>query len=206
MAKRKGGRSDPVRAAHFSSRGASPPGHAADACETPPELKFAARQVDDPSVVPGGRIDPRQVRSILDRYAEADATGLIHALQDLQAAFGFVPCEAAAEVCQRLKVPISKAFSVATFYKAFSLEPKGEVVIRVCTGTACHIRGAQTLVDELRAALGIAPGQTTADQRFTLETVNCVGACAMAPVVSLNGEYHGNVQPGAISRKIRGGK
>jgi NADH-quinone oxidoreductase subunit E len=151
-------------------------------------------------------VDPKKARKILDRYPEGDRMSLIHALQDIQAEFGFVPCEAAELLCERLQVPISKAFSVATFYKAFSLEPKGEVVIRVCTGTACHIRGAQTLVDELRALLGVAPGQTTEDRRFTLETVNCVGACAMAPVVSLNGQYHGNVQPGALSNKIKGGK
>ena len=151
-------------------------------------------------------IDLKKARKILDRYAEGDETGLIHALQDLQAEFGYVPCPAAELLCERLKVPISKAFSVATFYKAFSLEPKGEVVIRVCTGTACHIRGAQTLVDEICAALDVRPGQTTKDLRFTLETVNCVGACAMAPVVSLNGVYHGNVQPGSVTKKIQGRK
>ena len=151
-------------------------------------------------------IDPKKVRKILDRYPEGDKTGLIHALQDVQAEFGYVPCEAVELLCTHLNVPISKAFSASTFYKAFSLEPKGDVVIRVCTGTACHIRGAQTLVDEISATLGIEPGSTTKDLKFTLETVNCVGACAMAPVVSLNGEYHGNVQPGAVTKMIQGGK
>jgi len=151
-------------------------------------------------------IDVNKAGEILDRYPEGDATGLIHALQDIQTQFGFVPCEAAELVCRRLDVPISKVFSAATFYKAFSLVPKGEVVIRVCTGTACHIRGAQTLVDEICATLGVKPGETTDDMKFTLETVNCVGACAMAPVVTLNGKYHGNVQPGSISKKIKGGK
>jgi len=151
-------------------------------------------------------IDPKKARKILERYPEGQPAGLIHALQDVQAEFGYVPCEVVELVCERLNVPISKAFSAATFYKAFSLEPKGEVVIRVCTGTACHIRGAQTLVDEICTALDIAPGQTTKDLKFTLETVNCVGACAMAPVVSLNGEYHGGVQPGAVTKMIQGGK
>ncbi|UCE62202.1 MAG: NAD(P)H-dependent oxidoreductase subunit E [Phycisphaerales bacterium] len=151
-------------------------------------------------------VDPKKARKILDRYPSGDGTSLIHALQDIQAEFGYVPCEAAELLCEHLSVPISKAFSAATFYKAFSLEPKGDVVIRVCTGTACHIRGAQTLVDELCSILNVAPGKTTKDLKFTLETVNCVGACAMAPVVSLNGEYHGNVQPGTMSKKIRGGK
>ena len=151
-------------------------------------------------------IDPDKVRSLIERYPEGDATGLIHALQDVQAEFGFVPCAAAELVCERLKVPLSKAFSAATFYKAFSLDPKGDVVLRVCTGTACHIRGAQTLVDEICTLLDIAPNQTTKDFKFTLETVNCVGACAMAPVVTVDGDYFGNVQPGDLTKKIKGGK
>ncbi len=100
----------------------------------------------------------------------------------------------------------SRAFAAATFYKAFSLEPKGKVIIRVCTGTACHIRGAQTVVDEVCLALGLEPGGTTKDLAFTLETVNCVGGCAMAPVVSLNSDCHGNVQPGTVTKLIRDGK
>ena len=151
-------------------------------------------------------IDIKKAKKVLQRYPEGDAKGLIHALQDIQAEFGYIPGAAAELLCERLNIPISKAFSAATFYKAFSLLPKGEVVIRVCTGTACHIRGAQTLVDEISTALGIAPGTTTKDLKFTLETVNCVGACAMAPVVSLNGEYHGNVQPGSITKMVKGGK
>ena len=151
-------------------------------------------------------VDPKKTRKILDRHLEGDGTCLIHGLQDIQAEFGYVPAEAVELLCDHLNVPISKAFAAATFYKAFSLEPKGDVVIRVCTGTACHIRGAQTLVDEICAALNIKPEGTTKDLKFTLETVNCVGACAMAPVIALNGEYHGNVQPGAITKKITGGK
>ena len=151
-------------------------------------------------------VDHEKAREILDGYPEGDATGLIHALQDIQGAFGYVPCEAVELLCAHLRVPLSKAFSAATFYKAFSLEPKGEVIIRVCTGTACHIRGAQTLVDEMCAALGIEAGGTTKDLKFTLETVNCVGACAMAPVVSVNGQYHGGVQPGSAPGLIKGEK
>ena len=106
-------------------------------------------------------------------------------------------------LCRHLEVPLSKAFSAATFYKAFSLEPKGDVIIRICTGTACHIRGAQVLVDELVAELNIEPGGTTKDLKFTVETVNCVGACAMAPVVSVNGKYHGKVKPGDLTKVIK---
>ena len=151
-------------------------------------------------------IDLDKAREVLAKYPQGDETGLIHALQDLQAAFGYVACEAVELMCEHLGVPLSKAFAAATFYKAFSLEPKGEIVIRVCTGTACHIRGAQTLVDEVCSTLNIKPGQTTKDLKFTLETVNCVGACAMAPVVSYNGEYEGGVQPGSVAKRIKGGK
>lgn len=151
-------------------------------------------------------IDPAKARKILDRYPEGDGTCLIHALQDIQAEFGYVPYPAVVLLCERLDLPVSKAFSAATFYRAFSLEPKGEIIIRVCTGTACHIRGSQILVDQICASLGIDPGGTTKDLKFTVETVNCVGACAMAPVVSLNGEYHGNAQPTSIAKMIKVGK
>jgi NADH-quinone oxidoreductase subunit E len=151
-------------------------------------------------------IDPKKVHKVLERYPAGDPGGLIHALQDIQTEFGYVPCEAVQLACEHLDTPISKAFSVATFYKAFSLEPKGEVVIRVCTGTACHIRGAQGLVDEICAELDIIPGGTTKDLKFTLETVYCVGACAMAPVVALNDQYHGGVQPGKVTKLMKGGK
>jgi len=155
---------------------------------------------------PAAHVDLDKVRGLLARYPDGDRTSLIHALQDVQAALGYVPCEAAREVCDHLGIPIAKAFSVATFYKAFSLEPKGETIIRICTGTACHIRGARTLVDEVCSTLDVEPGHTTADLRFTVETVNCVGACAMAPVVSINGAYHGNVKPGFLMKKVKGGK
>lgn len=139
----------------------------------------------------------------MSRYAAGDGGALIHALQDIQAEFGFIPCEVVERLCRHLDLPLSKAFSAATFYKAFSLDPKGEVIVRVCAGTACHIRGARTLVDEIAQALDVRPGKTTRDLKFTLETVNCVGACAMAPVVSINGKYHGKVQPGTVVDLIK---
>lgn len=151
-------------------------------------------------------VDLDRAWKVLERYPQGDGTCLIHALQDIQAEFGYIAREAVEVLCGHLNVPISKVFSAATFYKAFSLLPKGEVIIRVCTGTACHIRGAQTLVDEICASLGVKAGETTEDLKFTIETVNCVGACAMAPVVSLNGAYHGGVQPGAVTELIQGGK
>ena len=151
-------------------------------------------------------VDLSRLEPVLERYDEGDRVSLIHALQDVQAVFNYLPQSAIRAICEHLGVPLAKGCSTATFYKAFSLEPKGEVIIRVCTGTACHIRGAQTLADELGMLLGVEPGATTPDLRFTLETVNCVGACAMAPVVSLNGVYHGGVQPGDLKSMVKGGK
>jgi NADH-quinone oxidoreductase subunit E len=149
------------------------------------------------------KIDTKKLEEILERYPVGDSHGLIHALQDIQAAFNYIPVDAVVAMCDHLGVPLSKAFSASTFYKAFSLDPKGDVIIRICTGTACHIRGAQVLVEELVDTLNINPGETTKDLKFTVETVNCVGACAMAPVVSINGKYKGKVQPGEMIKVVK---
>ena len=148
-------------------------------------------------------MDTDKLEEVLGRHREGDASALIHALQDLQAVYNHLPVAGVEAVCRHLDVPLAKAFSVATFYKAFSLHPKGDVVVRICTGTACHIRGAQVLVDELVDALAIQPGETTEDMKFTLESVNCVGACAMAPVVSIGGKYRGKVKPGQLAKEVR---
>lgn len=134
---------------------------------------------------------------ILGRYPPEEPS-LIQVLQDVQRAYGYLPCDVLSHVAEALKVPLSKIFSVATFYKAFSLNPRGKVTIKICTGTACHIRGAQMLVEEVERLLGIEPGQTTPDMAFSLETVNCVGACAMAPVVIVDGKYHGAVKASQV--------
>ena len=120
---------------------------------------------------------------------------LIQVLQDVQRTFHYLPCEVLTRVAERLGVPLARVFSVATFYKAFALTPQGDVTIQVCTGTACHIRGAERLIDELKRELHAGPGETTADRRFTIRTVNCVGACAMAPLMVVGSRYHGGVRP-----------
>jgi NADH-quinone oxidoreductase subunit E len=145
-------------------------------------------------------IDIQPVQKILSRYPH-DATSLIQVLQDVQLAYNYLPETALKLVSNTLSVPFSKVYSVATFYKAFSLTPKGKKVIRVCMGTACHIRGAKLLMDELERRLKIQAGETTPDAAYTLESVNCVGACAMAPVIMADETYHSNVQPDMI-RKI----
>ncbi|HTX53561.1 MAG TPA: NAD(P)H-dependent oxidoreductase subunit E [Candidatus Baltobacteraceae bacterium] len=132
--------------------------------------------------------DPAPLAEILARYAPRE-TSLIPVLQDVQRAYAYLPCEGLAAVSKTLGVPLAKVFSVVTFYRAFALQPQGRTVIKVCTGTACHIRGADRLLDELERRLAIAPGQTTPDFGFTLKTVNCVGACALAPVMILGERY-----------------
>ena len=102
-----------------------------------------------------------------------------------------------------MKVPMSRVYEAATFYTAFSLKPRGKHIVKICKGTACHVRGAAILQDRFETSLGIKPGQTTADGKFSLETVNCVGACALGPVVVINADYHGQVTINKVDKIIK---
>jgi len=146
--------------------------------------------------------DLARVDAILARYP-ADESSLVMVLQDVQSAFNYLPCHALERVAERLALPRTSVFSVATFYKVFSLSPQGQTVIQVCKGTACHVRGARLLEDELCRQLGVKPGQTTEDGAFTIRTVNCVGACAMAPVVIVGEQYHGEARPAQVGKILR---
>lgn len=139
------------------------------------------------------KVGMEQADAILEGYPHAEAS-LIQVLQDVHRAYNYLPCDVVAKVAETLGVPLSKVFSVATFYKAFSLNPQGDTIIRVCLGTACHIRGGGALVDEVQRLLHVAPDETTPDMKFTLKTVNCVGACAMAPVMIVGEKYRGNAR------------
>ncbi len=133
-----------------------------------------------------------EVRAVVERALQAHAVErapLISVLQDINHDLRYLPEPALRFVSRRLGVPLLAVYHVATFYKAFSLTPRGKHVIRVCQGTACHVRGAPRVLDALQGALGIGPGQTTPDGLFTLETVNCLGTCAMGPVVVADDEY-----------------
>lgn len=114
-------------------------------------------------------------------------------LQDLQKEYNYIPKEKLIELSLYLDLPLSKLYSMATFYKALSLTPKGKYIIKVCDGTACHIRSSNVLLDEINNILGIKPGETTDDGMFSLETVNCLGACALAPVMVINDKYYGKL-------------
>lgn len=128
---------------------------------------------------------------------------LIPLLQAVQGKFGYLPAEDLAAVAEVLHVPLSRVYGVATFYNQFRLTPVGKHIIRSCTGTACHVKGAQMLRDALQAELGIAPGQTTPDGRFTWELVACLGACGMAPVIMIDDEFHGRLTPQQLPRILR---
>ena len=140
-----------------------------------------------------GCADQGPLAAILERYPAEEAS-LIQVLQDVHRAYNYLPCEVLTKIAEALNVPLAKIYSVGTFYKAFSLTPQGKVIVKVCTGTACHIRGATQLIDELERKLGLKPGGTTEDRSFTLKTVNCVGACAMAPVLIVGERYHGSAK------------
>lgn len=144
-----------------------------------------------------------RLEPILAHYPATEAS-LIQVLQDVQRTYHYLPCEVLERVATRLDVPLARVFSVTTFYRAFALTPQGDTTIQVCTGTACHIRGASLLLDELERELHVRPGETTTDRRFTVRTVNCVGACAMAPVLMVGDQYRGNAKAAKVGDYLAG--
>lgn len=133
-----------------------------------------------------------KVDEVIDGYG-SEASWLVMILQDAQEACNYLAPEILEHVADRLALPLSHVYRVATFYSSFSLTRRGEYVVRVCDGTACHLRGGNNLRDQITRVLGIEKGQTTHDGLFTLETVACLGACALAPVMAVNREYHGQM-------------
>jgi NADH-quinone oxidoreductase subunit E len=142
------------------------------------------------------------IENILARH-QRDKTAIIAILQDIQDEVNYLPEDALRYVAQALDVPISKVCSLATFYKAFSLKPRGKHVIHVCLGTACHVRGAVRILEALERDLGLQSGQTDESLQFTLETVNCLGACALGPIVVVDGEYHGQMNSSKATRLLK---
>ncbi|MDR2442601.1 MAG: NAD(P)H-dependent oxidoreductase subunit E [Deltaproteobacteria bacterium] len=145
--------------------------------------------------------DKLALGEILDPI-ESQPANLLPMLQAIEGRYRYLPKEAMVEVALRLKIPKSRVFAVANFYKALSLTPKGERIFTVCQGTACHLRGAPSLIASLEKALGISLGQCSKDGRNGLESVNCLGACAMAPVVTVDGEVHGAMTAKKVSELI----
>jgi NADH-quinone oxidoreductase subunit E len=133
-----------------------------------------------------------KVKNIIKKYG-SDKSFIVPILQDVQKEFNYLPKDALCAVSSQLSVPISRVYEVVTFYKAFSLKPKGRYQLTLCMGTACHVRGAELIARNVGDILGIREGDTTPDLEFSFETVGCLGACALGPILVVNGEYHGHM-------------
>ena len=133
-----------------------------------------------------------EVRNIIEKY-NSDKSFLVSILQDVQKKLNYLPQEALNAVSASLSLPVSRIYEVATFYKAFSLVPRGRHQLSLCMGTACYVRGAALIENNIERVLGIKPGGTTPDLEFSFETVNCLGACALGPILVVDGEYHGQM-------------
>jgi NADH-quinone oxidoreductase subunit E len=139
-------------------------------------------------------MDNDKIDKIINKY-QGDPSSLIQVLLEIQHENRWLPKEVLEKVGQKLDVPLNRRQHIVTFYKAFSLVPKGRHEIHLCTGTACHVRGAPRLLDTVQDLIGISPGETDSDLKFSLDTVSCVGCCALGPVMVVDGEYHGKMAP-----------
>ncbi len=142
-----------------------------------------------------------QLESIL-KGRNSQPHQLIEVLQDVQESYGYIPEEAMREISKILGVPLIEVYRVASFYKAFKLKPTGKYVITICNGTACHVRGSQLLLDQAVSQLGIKPGEVTDDGLFSIEHVNCLGACALGPIASENGSFLHHMTPARLRKFI----
>ena len=143
-----------------------------------------------------------KVEKLIESYTDKKEQ-LISLLQDVQAEFNYIPQDVIVRISQKLEIPLSQVFSVATFFQAFSLKPRGRHTITVCLGTACHIKGGQRLVDKMERDMCLTPGETTEDMRFSLETANCLGCCALGPVVVIDGKYESKVTPDKLDKILK---
>ncbi len=153
-------------------------------------------------------IELTPVDTIIEKYG-GDQRSLISLLLDIQDKYFYLPQEALERVAEKVQVPPIQVYQVARFYKAFSLKPRGKHLITVCDGTACHVRGGERMVEQIGRLLKVTPGETTEDQLFTLETVNCLGCCALGPVMVVDGTYYGKMAATKIEKvldKYRGAK
>ena len=144
----------------------------------------------------------KKVDEIINDEYESKDSWLVMILQDIQEEYNFLPVGALSRVAENLDIPLSRVYNVATFYSSFSLTERGKHLIRVCDGTACHLRGGPNLRDEMVRELGINQDQTTPDKMFTLEVVACLGACALAPVMSIGSKYYGGMTPEKVRQTL----
>lgn len=142
-----------------------------------------------------------QIDKIIDKYMGEKGV-LIQLLLDIQRQINWIPKEAIMRIHERLKIPVSEIYRVASFYTALSLKQRGRHLVRVCAGTACYVRGGPRILDSVERTLNIKPGETTNDKNFSLETVNCLGCCALGPVVEIDGQYFGKLSPSNIGQLL----
>ena len=142
-----------------------------------------------------------RIDKIINKYSDEQGV-LIQLLLDVQRELNWIPKEAIMRINQRLKIPVSEIYRVASFYTALSLKPRGKHLVRVCAGTACYVRGGPRILDSVERSFSIKPGETTGDNKFSLETVNCLGCCALGPVVEIDGQYHGKLSPANIGQLL----
>ena len=146
-------------------------------------------------------MDNARIDQIIDEH-RGEPSSLIQVLLEIQSEESWLPKEALARVGERLEVPLTRIQHIATFYKAFSLVPKGRHQVHICMGTACHVRGARRILDKVQEVTGIRPGETDLDLKFSLETVNCLGCCALGPVMEIDGEAHGKLTTGETAKVL----
>ena len=147
-------------------------------------------------------MDSAKVDEIMNRYPAQQGV-LIQLLLDVQSELNWISKEAILNISTRFQIPISQIYRVASFYKAMSLTPRGKHIVSVCLGTACHVRGGPRIMDKMEESLGMEAGETTQDMKFTLERVNCLGCCAMGPVVMVDKDYHGKVTPAKVNQILK---
>jgi len=143
-----------------------------------------------------------KVEALIESYS-ARKEQLIALLQDVQVEFNYLPQDVLIRISQKLEIPLSQVFSVATFFKAFSLKPRGRHTVTICLGTACHVRGGQRLVDKMERVYCLKPGETSEDEKFTLETANCLGCCALGPVMVVDGKYESQMTPDKLDKVLK---
>ncbi|MBU1240176.1 NAD(P)H-dependent oxidoreductase subunit E [Myxococcota bacterium] len=147
-------------------------------------------------------MDTVKIDAIIEKN-NADETAILAILQDIQGVFNYLPREAMEYVAKKMEVPFSRIAALATFFSSFALEERGKHIVTICMGTACHVRGAPRVLEEVERELHIKNKETTADKNFTIETVNCVGACALGPLVIVDGDYHGNISTSGVADMIK---
>ena len=145
---------------------------------------------------------PVLMNAILERHGNSDAN-LLGILQDIQEEENWLPRDTLESVAEKLNLPFTRIYRLATFFKSLSLEPRGKHICTVCIGTTCHVRGAPRLVDKVELDMDVKAGETTEDMLFTMETVGCVGACALGPLVVLDKKYHGNLTVEGLGRLLK---